>query len=117
VAGESASRLSGHKIDVTREDEVRTLVRAIVERHGRIDALVNAVGGYGGGSLWEEDASLLDRMLDLNLRSGHALARGVVPEMLARADTGRSSTSPREPHSITPPASPRMPLRRRPPSP
>src|SRR6476660_4269196 len=49
LARENAPRLSGHEVDVTREDDVRALVDAIVDRHGRIDALVNAVGGYGGG--------------------------------------------------------------------
>jgi NAD(P)-dependent dehydrogenase (short-subunit alcohol dehydrogenase family) len=83
-ARENASRLSGHRVDVTREDGVRALVDAIVDRHRRIDVLVNAVGGYGGGKLWKGDASLLDRMLDLNLRSGYALSRAVVPGMLAR---------------------------------
>jgi NAD(P)-dependent dehydrogenase (short-subunit alcohol dehydrogenase family) len=84
AAGEGASRLSGHRVDVTREDEVRALVASIVQKHARIDALVNAVGGYGGGKLWEADGSLLDRMLDLNLRSGYVLSRAVVPAMLAR---------------------------------
>jgi NAD(P)-dependent dehydrogenase (short-subunit alcohol dehydrogenase family) len=84
AAGESASRLSGHPVDVTREDDVRALVGAIIQKHGRIDALVNAVGGYGGGKLWEGDAALLDRMLNLNLRSGYVLSRAVVPVMLAR---------------------------------
>ncbi len=53
-----------------------------ISQHGRLDALVNAVGGYGGGKLWEQDAKLLDRMLELNLRSGYALARAAVPAML-----------------------------------
>jgi len=85
TAGASAARLEGHETDVTREADVRALMGSIVERHGRLDILVNAVGGYGGGKkLWEEDPALLDRMLDLNLRSGYALTRAVVPAMIAR---------------------------------
>jgi NAD(P)-dependent dehydrogenase (short-subunit alcohol dehydrogenase family) len=79
-------------VDVTREDDVRALVGSIIQKHGRIDALVNAVGGYGGGKLWEGDAALLDRMLNLNLRSGYVLSRAVVPVMLARGPV-RSSTA------------------------
>jgi NAD(P)-dependent dehydrogenase (short-subunit alcohol dehydrogenase family) len=83
AAGGNASRLTGHEIDVTREADVRTLVDAIMAKNGRIDVLVNTVGGYGGGvKIWEEDPALLDRMLELNLRSGYALARAVVPAML-----------------------------------
>src|SRR5204863_7962426 len=85
AAGTSAVRLEGHETDVTREADVRALVGSIVERHGRLDILVNAVGGYGGGKKpWKEDAALLDRMLDLNLRSGYVLSRAVVPAMIAR---------------------------------
>ena len=85
TAGTSGARLEGHEADVTREADVRALVDSTVERHGRLDVLVNAVGGYGGGTkAWEEDPALLDRMLDLNLRSGYVLSRAVVPAMIAR---------------------------------
>jgi NAD(P)-dependent dehydrogenase (short-subunit alcohol dehydrogenase family) len=85
AAGENSPRLTGHAVDVTREEEVRALVARILERHGRLDALVNTVGGYGGGaSLWEAEASLLDRMLALNLRSGWVLSRAVAPSMIER---------------------------------
>jgi len=85
MAGASVVRLEGRETDVTREADVRALVGSIVDRHGRLDILVNAVGGYGGGKKsWEEDPALLDRMLDLNLRSGYALTRAAVPAMIAR---------------------------------
>jgi len=77
--------LVGHAVDVTDESAARRLVEDLLARHGRLDALVNAVGGYAGGArLWELDPSAYDRMLALNLRSGYALARAVVPAMLAR---------------------------------
>jgi NAD(P)-dependent dehydrogenase (short-subunit alcohol dehydrogenase family) len=82
-----ASRLSGHRVDVTDEAAARALVDELVARHGRLDALVNAVGGYAGGrTLWEMDTKVFDQMLLLNLRSGYALARAAVPAMLARGD-------------------------------
>ncbi len=78
-----AARLSGHPTDVTDETAVRGLVDELVARHGRLDVLVNAVGGYAGGAkLWEMDAKVLDQMLLLNLRSGFVLSRAVVPPML-----------------------------------
>ena len=83
-AGAAGGRLSGEAVDVTDEAAVAKLVAAIRERHGRLDVLVNCVGGYAGGSkLWEADARSLDDMLALNLRSGWVLARAVVPVMLA----------------------------------
>ncbi|MGA7992142.1 MAG: SDR family NAD(P)-dependent oxidoreductase, partial [Thermoanaerobaculia bacterium] len=76
--------LDGHEADVTDEAAAKALVDAIRSRHGRLEALVNTVGGFAGGApLWEQDAALLDRMLALNLRSGWALARAATPVMLA----------------------------------
>jgi len=83
AAGADAARLSGRAVDVTDEAAARELVAGIVAQHGRLDALVNAVGGWTGGvTLWEAEADVLDRMLALNLRSGYALARAAVPAML-----------------------------------
>jgi len=83
AAGANAARVSGHAVDVTDEAAVRQLVAGIVAQHGRLDALVNAVGGYAGGvKLWEAEPKVFDQMLALNLRSGYALARAAVPAML-----------------------------------
>jgi len=85
VAGPKSARLVGHESDVTDGAAVGRLVEAVLARHGRLDILVNAVGGYAGGrKLWEQDVRVLDRMLDLNLRSGYALSRAAVPAMLAQ---------------------------------
>jgi NAD(P)-dependent dehydrogenase (short-subunit alcohol dehydrogenase family) len=83
AAGADGARLSGEPVDVTDEAEVSRFLAGIRERHGRLDVLVNAVGGYAGGAkLWEADAKVLDGMLALNLRSGWVLARAAVPMML-----------------------------------
>src|SRR5271155_1982451 len=83
VAGMNAAALEGSAIDVTDEAGTGRLVSDIVSRHGRLDALVNTVGGYAGGvKLWEMETKLFDTMLSLNLRSGYALARAVLPTML-----------------------------------
>ena len=83
LAGAHGSLLEGDGVDVTDEAEVNGLVETIVVRHGRLDALVNTVGGYAGGvKLWEMDTKVFDLMLALNLRSGYALARAAVRVML-----------------------------------
>jgi len=83
LAADSASRLEGFVVDVTDEAAVTTLVENIVSQHGRLDAMVNAVGGYAGGQkLWEMETKVFDQMLSLNLRSGYALSRAAVRAML-----------------------------------
>ena len=74
LAADKASRLEGFVVDVTDEAAVSKLVDSIVSQHGRLDAMVNAVGGYAGGQkLWEMETKVFDQMLALNLRSGYAL--------------------------------------------
>src|SRR5258707_12834381 len=83
AAGVKAAALEGSLVDVTDERATAELVAGVVARHGRLDALVNAVGGYFGGvTLWELETKVFDTMLLLNLRSGYALARAVLPPML-----------------------------------
>lgn len=82
-AGVRAASLQGRQVDVTDDAAVGQLVDWILAQHGRLDALVNTVGGYAGGiRLWELDASIFDRMLALNLRAGFALTRAAVVPML-----------------------------------
>lgn len=82
-ASAHASRLEGHEADVTDETAVRQLVEKVVSKHGRLDALVNSVGGYAGGlKFWEMETKVFEQMLNLNLRSGYALSRAAVPWML-----------------------------------
>ena len=83
AADASASRLEGRAVDATDEAAVRELVGSVVAQHARLDALVNAVGGYAGEvKFWDAETKVLDQMLSLNLRSGYALARAAVPVML-----------------------------------
>jgi len=83
LAGENGSRLEGYGVDVTDETEVGKFIEGVVARHGRLDAMVNTVGGYAGGvKLWELDTKVFDQMLALNLRSGYALSRTAVRVML-----------------------------------
>jgi len=82
-AAENGRSLEGQSVDVTDETAVRQFVGGILSEHGRLDVLVNAVGGYASGvPLWELESKVFDRMLALNLRSGFVLARAVVPAML-----------------------------------
>jgi NAD(P)-dependent dehydrogenase (short-subunit alcohol dehydrogenase family) len=56
---------------------------------GRIDALCNIAGGFDmGPAVHETPPALLERMLDLNVRSLLAASRAVVPGMIA-AGSGR----------------------------
>lgn len=73
----------GAAVDVTDALAVESFVASIVKKHGRLDILVNTVGGYAGGTnLWEVDPQTYDQMLQLNLKAGFVLARAIVPVMI-----------------------------------
>jgi NAD(P)-dependent dehydrogenase (short-subunit alcohol dehydrogenase family) len=85
AAGTKSGRVEGYLVDVTDEASVRQLIENIVRKYGRLDALVNVVGGYAGGTaLWDLETKVFDQMMALNLRSGYALSRAAVRVMLKR---------------------------------
>ena len=70
-------------VDLTSEESVQAMVASALERFGRIDALVNTVGGFRGGkAVQEEELSTWDMMLSVNLRTTLLTCRAVVPTLL-----------------------------------
>ena len=83
AAGANGSSLEGQRVDVTDERAVSELVERILGSHGHLDALVNTVGGYAGGTkLWDLETKTFERMLALNLCAGYALTRAAIAPML-----------------------------------
>lgn len=83
AAGANAGNLEGQVVDVTDELAVAGFVDNVLSRYSTVDAVVNTIGGYAGGiKLWETDTKALDRMFQLNFRSGFTLARAVLPALL-----------------------------------
>jgi NAD(P)-dependent dehydrogenase (short-subunit alcohol dehydrogenase family) len=70
--------------DVTDEADVQHLVDDVIRTRGRIDALINLVGGFAMGRVVETDASLWQRMLTVNLTTAFLLSKAVLPHMVAR---------------------------------
>jgi NAD(P)-dependent dehydrogenase (short-subunit alcohol dehydrogenase family) len=94
-------RLHGIQTDVTDGESVRRLVDEVTARHRRLDALVNAVGGFAAGDLLTTDERAWDAMLTLNLRSAYLCCRAALPTMLA---AGRGHIVNVASRSVVPPA-------------
>ena len=77
-------RRGGFTADVTNETEVARVVADTVKQAGRIDGLINLVGGFAPGSAVETDAAKWQKMLSLNVTSAFLLSRAVIPHMTAR---------------------------------
>lgn len=79
---EGLDRFTFRKTDVLSEEDVNGLVSWVLERHSRIDVLVNIVGGWRAGKTVEEtDPSSWDFMLNLNLKSVLLCSKAVIPQM------------------------------------
>ena len=68
--------------DVRDETAVKTAVQAVIERFGRIDALVNAAGVVGFGSAHVLEVEEFERVVDINLKGSFIVAKHVIPTML-----------------------------------
>jgi NAD(P)-dependent dehydrogenase (short-subunit alcohol dehydrogenase family) len=71
--------------DVTSEEDVAALADAAGMFPGRVDILVNLVGGFRATrTLWEATPADWDRMMSLNARSAFLCCRAFIPGMVKR---------------------------------
>jgi 3-oxoacyl-[acyl-carrier protein] reductase len=68
--------------DVTEPASAKQLVDTAVERFGRVDILVNVVGGARNARIWEMTEEAWDHVMRWNLRSTFLCTRAAVPHMM-----------------------------------
>jgi gluconate 5-dehydrogenase len=89
AAGGEALVLEG---DMTKEADAERVVGEAVARFGRLDILVNAIGGGAGAALHaahEYPEDKWDWILDLNLRTQFLVSKAAVKAMIAAGRGGR----------------------------
>lgn len=76
-----------HVADVSQPDDVRRVVDSVLERHGRIDVLLNNAGvarNTRAGDPWEQGLDDYDDVVGTNLRGAFLFGRAVAPTMIAQ---------------------------------
>jgi len=89
TAGGEALVLTG---DMTSEADADRVVDEAMARWGRVDVLVNAIGGGAGTALYPAESypeSEWDRIVDLNLRSQFLASKAAARAMIAGGRGGR----------------------------
>lgn len=93
---QTGGEIAAATCDVTRSSDIAAVVAACVERFGRIDILVNNVGGSAAGGPVEMTEEVWDAQIDHNLKSVFLMCKHVLPLMQAQgagAIVNISSTS------------------------
>ena len=71
-------------LDVTQRVEIEALADAVVDRHGRVDILVNSAGSAFRSPVEEFPEDKLDFILDLNLKGTYLASQAFGRKMLAQ---------------------------------
>jgi NAD(P)-dependent dehydrogenase (short-subunit alcohol dehydrogenase family) len=88
-AAASGWQVSFLPVDATDEASVAALVADVVGRHGRLDVLVNLVGGFAAGQpITELDLSVWRQMQDLNVLTAFLTSKHAA-RVMARQGAGR----------------------------
>jgi NAD(P)-dependent dehydrogenase (short-subunit alcohol dehydrogenase family) len=81
LIGEAGGTVRAHQCDVTQSGEIKAMIEACLAAFGRIDILVNNVGGSAAGGPVELSEAAWDGQLSYNLTSVFLACKHVLPVM------------------------------------
>src|SRR5712691_10917076 len=84
---DSPDHLLASGIDLSDAASLGKLIEQTLGKFGRVDALVNTVGGYRGGKpVHEADLADWDFLFNINVRTTLLCCRAVIPQMLKQGN-------------------------------
>jgi NAD(P)-dependent dehydrogenase (short-subunit alcohol dehydrogenase family) len=73
------------QVDATKEGQVAELMKKAKESFGSLDILLHMVGMFqAGGMLWETDTAILEKLLEVNLKSAFLCSKYAIRLMLQK---------------------------------
>lgn len=83
--GDLSGRVEGQVLDIRESDGVAACVDAVVQRHGRVDVLVNNAGTTGPARpVWETPIDYWHDMYQVHLHATFYFMRAALPHMIER---------------------------------
>lgn len=79
---EYGERLVYGKADVTKSKDMAKVTERTIQKFGRVDFLINIVGGFAMAKIVDTDEAMWDRMMNMNLRSVFITSKSVIPQMI-----------------------------------
>lgn len=74
----------GCRVDITKKDQVESMVKTVMNMWGRIDVLVNNAGIIQDGQLHKMTDEQFERVININLKGTYLCAKAVVDVMIAQ---------------------------------
>jgi NAD(P)-dependent dehydrogenase (short-subunit alcohol dehydrogenase family) len=81
IIEEEGGECTAHTADVSKADQVKTLVQTCIDGYGRVDILHNNVGIVEVGGVVETSEEHWDHILSVNLKSQFLTCKHVLPHM------------------------------------
>lgn len=69
--------------DVSRAEDVRRVADHAIDRHGRIDVLVNNAAIHPSGTILDTSEEVWDQVIDVNLKGMFLCTKAVLPHLIA----------------------------------
>ena len=77
-------KASFYEADVTDSSKINAAVQDIIEKHGRIDVLINNAGMNKRGTVADQPEAEWKRIVEINLTSIFIVSKAVIPTMIKR---------------------------------
>ncbi len=72
------------KADLSNQQDCKNFIEYVKSFERNLDLLVNNVGIFSPGKIYNEDEGILKKMINTNLYSNYHISRGLIPIMLSR---------------------------------
>jgi len=82
IKEEFGERLIFGKANVTKAKDMSKIVERAIKRFGRVDFLINIVGGFAMAKIVDTDEGVWNKMINMNLNSAFISSKAVLPQMI-----------------------------------